>query len=148
MRDRVFVELDKDLITIMPEYGHYFGRPLRLLKSMYGQTLSGKWWFLELESWLLSESGGRFVQSECDQALFIRKEPDGSFTKILTYVDDGLYFNSGNNQDILRTFEKEIGKKFKLTFQGHAYWFLSMRILQDKNMNIILDQSRYAKNLV
>ena len=80
----------------MPEYGQYFGRPLKLLKSMYGQMLSGKWWFLELEAWLLSKDGG-FHQSECDQALFFRTENDGSITKLLTYVDDGLYYNSNND---------------------------------------------------
>ena len=147
VRDRVFVKLDQNLVKIMPEYGQYFGRPLRLLKSMYGQTLSGKWWFLELEMWLLSEEGG-FYQSECDQALFMRKESDGSITTFLTYVDDGLYFNSRNDKNILKNFEKQISKKFKVTFQGHAHWFLSMRILRDKHSNILLDQMRYAKNLV
>ena len=49
---------------------------------------------------------------------------------------------------MLREFEKQLSSKFKVTFQGHAHWFLSMRILQDKNENITLDQSCYAKNLV
>ena len=42
------------------EYAQYFGRALRLLKSMYGMTNSGKFFADELTEWLL-EAG--FIQS-------------------------------------------------------------------------------------
>ena len=74
---------------------------------MYGQTLSGNWWFLELEAWLLSTAGG-FCQLECDQALFICTKSVGSITTLITYVDDGLYNNSNNDKDLLLKFEKEV----------------------------------------
>ena len=38
----VFVKLDIRNIDYFPEYAKYFGRALRLLKSMYGMTNSGK----------------------------------------------------------------------------------------------------------
>ena len=42
VNNRVFVELDMSYAAYFPEYSQYFGRALKLLKSMYGMTNSGK----------------------------------------------------------------------------------------------------------
>ena len=42
LKNRVFVKLDISYTDYFPEYANYFGRALRLLKSMYGMTNSGK----------------------------------------------------------------------------------------------------------
>ena len=42
VKNRVFVKLDSRYADHFPEYSDYFGRYLRLLKSMYGMTNSGK----------------------------------------------------------------------------------------------------------
>ena len=39
----------------VPEYAQYFGRALKLLKSMYGMTNSGKLFADELTEWLKKE---------------------------------------------------------------------------------------------
>ena len=57
-----FVKLDISYTDYFPEYANYFGRALRLLKSMYGMTNSGKLFADELKEWLL-EAG--FIQSQC-----------------------------------------------------------------------------------
>ena len=145
VRSRVFVLLAMEYIRICPEFAQYFGKPLRLIKSMYGQIFCARYWFLTCADYLV-EIG--FKQSECDNALFIRKEADGSLTKMLIYIDDSLYFNTNNNKDILRKLEKQLEEKFKVEFQGNAHWFLSMRILRDKHGNYSLDQSRHARNIV
>ena len=36
VKDRVFVKLDMRYAAYFPEYSQYFGRALKLLKSMYG----------------------------------------------------------------------------------------------------------------
>ena len=41
-KNRVFVKLDMRYGDYFPEYAQYFGRALKLLKSMYGMTNSGK----------------------------------------------------------------------------------------------------------
>ena len=48
------------------EYAQYFGRALRLLKSMYGMTNSGKLFANDLTEWLL-EAG--FIQSQCNMSI-------------------------------------------------------------------------------
>ena len=42
VKNRVFVKLDSRYTDYFPEYSKYFGRSLRLLKSMYGMTNSGE----------------------------------------------------------------------------------------------------------
>ena len=42
VKNRVVVKLDIRYTYYFPEYAKYFGRALRLLKSMYGMTNSGK----------------------------------------------------------------------------------------------------------
>ena len=42
VKNRVFVKLDIRYTYYFPEYAKYFGRALRLLKSMYFMTNSGK----------------------------------------------------------------------------------------------------------
>ena len=41
-KEQSFVKLDMRYTDYFPEYAKYFGRALRLLKSMYGMTNSGK----------------------------------------------------------------------------------------------------------
>ena len=42
LKNRVFVKLDISYTHYFPEYANYFGRVLRLLKSMYGMINYGK----------------------------------------------------------------------------------------------------------
>jgi hypothetical protein len=54
--------------SIFPEFKQYCGTPLRLLKAMYGMTLSGKFWYQDLLEFLVS-MGQSFV------VYFIRNIP-------------------------------------------------------------------------
>ena len=53
VKNRVFVKLDMRYADYFPEYEQYFGRALKLLKSMYGMTNSGKLFSYELTEWLI-----------------------------------------------------------------------------------------------
>ena len=53
VENRVFVKFDIRYTEYFPEYSNYVGRALRLLKSMYGMTNSGKLFADELTQWLL-----------------------------------------------------------------------------------------------
>ena len=93
---QVFVSLPKEYLQIYPEYGQYYGTTLRLIKSCYGMIFFKKWWFIVLQEFLTSAEGG-FQRSECDNALFIKQEQDGYYTKMLVYIDDSLYYNTGKD---------------------------------------------------
>ena len=53
VKNRVFIKLDMRYADYFPEYAQYFGRALKLLKSMYGVTNSGKLCADELTEWLI-----------------------------------------------------------------------------------------------
>ena len=50
-KNRVFLKLDSRYADYFPEYAKYFGRALRLLKSMYIMTKSGNLFTDELTEW-------------------------------------------------------------------------------------------------
>ena len=55
VKNRVFVKLDMRYVAYFPEYTQYFGRSLKLLKSMYGMTNSGKVFADDLTELLIKE---------------------------------------------------------------------------------------------
>ena len=143
MRSHVLVILNKYYGVIFPEFADYCGKPLLLKKAMYGMTLSGKYWYQDCRDWLKSIG---FTECPTCLVLFSRTEKDGSQLWIILYVDDFLYF--GTTEKTRKKFELEFGSRFNIEFQGKAHWYLAARINQDKNFNITIDQSRYAKSIV
>ena len=66
VKNIVFVKLGIRYTYYFPEYAKYFGRSLRLLKSMYGMTNCGKLFSDELTEWLLEEG---FIQSQLQMSI-------------------------------------------------------------------------------
>ncbi len=95
--------------SIFPEFKQYCGTPLRLLKAMYGMTLSGKFWYQDLLEFLVSMG---FLQSTVIRCLFYQKYSDGSVIFILNYVDDMLYY--GTSDQTLLGFEMKLSERFNL----------------------------------
>jgi len=142
-RSRVFVSIPQIYGVLFPEYKEFCGRPVRLAKSMYGMTLSGKYWFLDLQDYLV-ELG--FKPSSTIPSLFIKVDNKGNQIYVLDYVDDMLYY--GTNEASINEFEQQLQKRFNLELMGQAHWYLSTRINQLSNYDIELDQSRYCKAIV
>ena len=74
VKNRVLVNLDSRYGNYFTEYANYFGRALRLLKSMYSMTNYGNWFADKLTEWLL-EAG--FIQSQCQMSIYYKYAPDG-----------------------------------------------------------------------
>ena len=66
VKNRVFVKLDMRYADYFPEYAQYFGRALKLLKSMYSKTNSGKLFLDDLTEWVIEEG---FMQSQCQMSI-------------------------------------------------------------------------------
>jgi hypothetical protein len=110
---------------------------------MCGMTYSGKYLFLDLKDWL--HEGG-FTQSRAGPCFFCKVFPDGSYVKLIVYVDDMLFF--GSNETTLLEFKDKLSKRFDVEFLGHSHWYLSARIHQDADFNVTLDRARYYKDIV
>ena len=89
VKSRLFVKLDMRYAYYFPEYAQYFGRDLKLLKSMYGMTNSGKLFADELTEWLIEEG---FMQSQFQMSIYYKYAPYGSKIVVLYYVDDCVYW--------------------------------------------------------
>ena len=66
VKNRVFVNLDMRYVDYYPEYAQYFGRALKLLKSMYGMTNSGKLFAGKLAEYIIEEG---FMQSKFQMSI-------------------------------------------------------------------------------
>ena len=139
----MFVNLDMRYADYLPEYAQYFGRALKLLKSMYGVTKSGKLFADELTEWLIKEG---FIQSQFHMSIYYKYAPDGSKIVVLFYVDDCVYWYT--NEDLWKWFVDTLGTRLHVNFLGFAYWFISIIISQLKDHSISVDQARYATSIV
>ena len=74
VKNRVFVKLYSRYTDYFPGYSKYFGRALRLLKSMYGMNNSRNLFYDELTEWLL-ETG--FIPSQCRMSIYYKYSPYG-----------------------------------------------------------------------
>jgi hypothetical protein len=119
-RSRVFVSIPQIYGILFPEYKEFCGRPVRLAKSMYGMTLSGKYWFLDLQDYLI-ELG--FRPSPTIPSLFMKVDDKGNKIYVLDYVDDMLYY--ATNEIAIKEFEQQLQKRFNLELIGQDHWYLS-----------------------
>ena len=140
---RIFVIHPGIYGSIFPEFKQYCGTPLRLLKAMYGKTLSGKFWYQDLMEFLVLMV---FIQSSVIRCLFYQKYNDGSVIFILNYVDNMLYY--GNSDQSLLAFETKLLERFNLELKGQAHWYLATRITHLASYDIIIDQTRYCKSVI
>ena len=142
-KNRVFLKLDVRYTEYFLEYAKYFGISLKLLKSMYGMTNSGKLIYDELTEWLF-EAG--FIQSQCQMSIYYKYAPDGSKIVVLSYVDDCVYWYT--NEDIGKWFVDTLRNIFHVNFLGYSDWFTSIIISQMKDHSISVDQARYSTFIV
>ncbi len=142
-QSRVFVKMPAIHGEVFPDIKQYCGKPLRLLKSMYGMTLSRKYWYQELQEFLIQMG---FTQSTVVRCLFHKKFSDGSQIMLLDYVDDLIYF--GTKDATVKQFEEQLSARFELELMGQAHWYLSTCITQLANFDITIDQTRYCMSIL
>jgi hypothetical protein len=118
-RSRIFVTIPAVFGNLFPEYKHFCGIPLRLARSMYGMTLSGKYWYLDLLEFLLSLN---FRSSKNIPCLFMLVGKKGKIF-LLNYVDDMLYFGTDSGEVLW--FEQALKGRFNLELMGQAHWYLA-----------------------
>ena len=84
------MKLDSIYGEYFPEYANYFGRPLRLKKSMYGMTNNGKLFDDELTNCLIDEAD--FNQYKFQMSVYYNYAPDSYKLVVLYYVGDCVYW--------------------------------------------------------
>ena len=128
VKNMVFVKLDSRYADYFPEYSRYFGRALRLLKSMYGMTNYGKLFVDELTERFLEVDR---IKSKCNMSIYYKYEPYVTRIVVLYYVDDCVYCYKP--EALGKWFVDTLGKIFHVNLLGFAHWFMSIRISQKKD---------------
>ena len=142
MKGRVFVRIPANWKELLPvELHKWCGRPLRLLKALYGYTMSGRLLFEE-QAEFMKEFG---LQETSVIALWKKDLPDGQFLLVLQYSDD---FLAAGPPEELERFKLAISKRFDVEIKPRADWYLQARLRQDADGNVLLDQQRYSKSIV
>ena len=142
MRCRVFTKIPQIYGELFPEFAEFCNHPLLLNKALYGQTVSGRYWYEELDEWLRKYG---FVSSPSAPTMYIKTSDNNHMIKLLNYVDDLLYF--ATHTETLREFERDLSQRFKLELKGQAAWYLSIQINQHSNYDISINQDRYLQSI-
>ena len=143
MRERVFIIFPEAWKQFLPEHVHkYIGRPVLLLKALYGYNYSGKFLYQDQADFLMSQG----LEQTGLPGLWVKFYPDGSKFMFLHYSDDIMC--AGTNDKYTQEFMTAIKEKFDVEVKPRADWYLQTRIQQDKDLNITIDQTRYAKSMV
>ena len=134
--------LPKEWAEVMPEFAEYMGKPMMLVKALYGDITANKCWDDELSAWLVSYGFKRCLAA---QSIFILTEGQDKLV-IVNAVDDQLYFSTSD--DMRKRFEEAIAKHFDVDLLGQAHWYLQSRITQAANYDVTVDQSRYIALII
>ena len=116
---------------------------MRLLKYLYGITISGKLFANELIDCLL-KSG--FIQYQHQMFIYYNYAPDGTKIVVSYYVDECVYFYT--YESLVKWFMETIGKRFHVNFLGYVHWFISIIISQMKYHSISVYQARFDTSIV
>ena len=116
VKNRLFVKLDSRYADYFPEYYNYFGRALRLLKSMYGMHSSEKLFAGELIEWLL-EAG--LIRYHCQMFIYYKYAPGGTKIVVLSCVYDCVYLYT--SEAFGKWFLDALGKIFRVKLLGYAH---------------------------
>ena len=145
MQSRIYVTLQNDYKTHFPDLNKYFDRPLLLKKTLYGLTVSAKYWNEELVKWLRFNKFANLKQSTSDPSLFSYSD-EKKWIRFIFYVDDVLYYGDSNETE--KKFFEAISKAFKIECKGQAHWFLGMRIHRYQDGSHTIDQQLFTKTII
>jgi Reverse transcriptase (RNA-dependent DNA polymerase) len=132
------------LLADYPDLHSWFGKPLRLKTSLYGDRVANLAWDETQSNWLTSDEI-EFSRLPSEGSIYIKRSTT-DFIAVLNAVDDQLYFTTC--VELKSGFEEVTKARFDVQFIGQANWYLQARIIQCPDYSIILDQTRYAALVV
>ena len=141
--NRVFMKLGSRYADYFPEYSSYFGRALRLLKSMCGMNKSEKLFADELIEWLIEAV---FIQYQFQMSVYHKNAPYVTNIVVLYYVGNFVYWYK--YETLVKWFVYYLRKRLHVKFLGYAHWFISISISQIKDHYISVDQAIYDTFIV
>ena len=137
---RKFTTLPKEWAELFPDLKQWFGVPLLLQRSLYGDRVANLAWDETQSQWLTSEEIG-CKRLSTEGSIYIKRTGKDTLM-ILNAVDDQLYFSTST--ELRLWFEAKTQERFDVQLLGQANWYLQSRITQHADYSVTLDQARYA----
>ena len=142
VKNRVFLKLESRYIDYFTEYSNYFGRALRLLKSMYSMTKYGNL-FADYLTECFIDAVLFNLNVRCLYIINMNQtEQRLLFYLMLMTVSIGILLK------LLKMVFENLRKRFHLKFLGYAHWSTPIRIYQMRENSISVNQNRYDTSIV
>ena len=123
MRERVFIELPERWKPFLPEHLHkWIGRPILLLKALYGYNYSGKFLYQDQAEFLESQG----LEQSGLPGMWVKHFPNGHILLFLHYVDDILCASTSDKEK--QMFLDKLKNRFEVEIKPRADWYLQTRI--------------------
>ncbi|KAK0595647.1 hypothetical protein LWI29_008688 [Acer saccharum] len=136
LQEEVYVEQPKGFVD-----PHSPNHVFKLKKALYGLKQAPRAWYDRLTQYLVDN---QYRRGGIDRTLFIKHHDHDIFVAQI-YVDD-IVFGSTNKTKV-DEFVSVMSSEFEMSMVGELNYFLGMQVKQT-SMGIMLNQSKYAKNLV
>ncbi|CAL8078783.1 unnamed protein product, partial [Prunus armeniaca] len=114
----------------------------KLHKALYGLKQAPRAWYSEIDGYF-AECG--FTKSQSEATLYVKARCEASILIVSIYVDDIVY--TGNDQEMLEDFKKDMKEKYEMTDLGLLHHFLGMVVIQTPT-SIFIHQKKYATTLL
>ena len=137
------MKLDSRYAGYFTEYLSYFGRALRLLKSMFGNINLRKVFADGLTEWL-AEAG--LIKSQYQMSIYYKHTPYRTNIVALSYVDGCVYWYIA--EALVKWFVDTLGRRFNMNLLEYAHWFTSIRISKMNDHSISVYQDSYSTSIV
>ena len=138
-------ELEEEIYMRIPHgYPHiqHANQVCKLRKALYGLKQSSRAWFGKFS---LTMTRFGYAQSNGDNSLFYKHNPDGKTTILVIYVDDIII--TGNDKEERIRLEQSLTNEFAIKNLGRMKYFLGIEVAYSKD-GIILSQQKYILDLL
>lgn len=114
----------------------------KLNKALYGLKQAPRAWFERLKTTLVKQG---FQSSKCDPSLFLFQQ-QGIRIVFLVYVGDIIV--TGNSSTLIQALIEQLNGEFALKQLGSLDCFLGIEVSHLPNGSLLLNQSKYIRDLL
>ena len=114
----------------------------KLIESLYGLKQALRVWYEKLNNHILKLN---FKHFNLDDATLLVKKVGKNIVYLVVYVDD--LFIKRNNENYTASVNKELNKRFKMTYLGHLHYYLGIEVIQNPKY-IFISEKKYIGELL
>ena len=114
----------------------------KLKKALYGLKQAPRAWYNKIDGYLQQK---RYMRSENEPTLYVKKEGKNDFIIIYLYVDDIIYTSS--SIFLVNEFKSQMINEFEMLDMCLLHYFLVLEVYQTED-GIFISQRKYASDLL